>query len=159
MQITNINGKVKRLFRLKQSLSLVCCCLALASCALPKQAVGPYTTETVTLSPAMQKLLEQSDQSINAQNWTQAVAILERALRINPKQAEAWSRMAVVYLGKNQPEQSINMAKRSNSYASRNPTLESYNWLLMSRAYDQLNQPQLAEQALLRSQQLQQDIH
>ena len=159
MQITNINGKVKRLFRLKHTLSMMCCCLALTSCALPTQSVDPYSTQSVTLSPAMQKLLEQSDQSINAQNWTQAVAVLERALRINPKQAEAWSRMAVVYLGKNQPEQSINMAKRSNSYANRNTTLKSYNWLLMSRAYEQLNQSQLAEQALLKSQQLQQDIH
>jgi cytochrome c-type biogenesis protein CcmH/NrfG len=138
---------------------MMCCCLALTSCALPTQSVDPDSTQTVTLSPAMQKLLEQSDQSINAQNWTQAVAVLERALRINPKQAEAWSRMAVVYLGKNQPEQSINMAKRSNSYANRNTALKSYNWLLMSRAYDQLNQSQLAEQALLKSQQLQQDVH
>lgn len=157
MQITNINGKVKRLFRITQSLSLLCCFLALTSCALPTQPTSP-SSGVATLSPAMQNLLEQSDQSINAQNWTQAVAVLERALRINPKQAEAWSRMAVVYLGKSQPEQSINMAKRSNSYASRNTTLKAYNWVLMSRAYNQLNQPQLAEQALLRSQQLQQDV-
>lgn len=127
--------------------------LVITSCAIKKsdQSWDPLSqdskqTETGIhrskpgLSPAISSLIKQADQSIEKQQWSKAISILERALRINTKQAETWTRMAVVYLGQNNPEQALHMAKRSNTYANHDKGLQSYNWLLISRAYRQLNQ-------------------
>ena len=111
------------------------------------------------LSPAITSLLQKADESIDKQQWQQAIASLERALRINGKQAEAWTRLAIVYLGQYNPQQSIHMAKRSNSYSRNNQSLQAYNWLLMSRAYTLMQRQDLAEKAIQRSQQLQQADH
>ena len=108
------------------------------------------------LSPAIASLLQKADQSIEKQQWQQAIASLERALRINGKQAEVWTRLAVVYLGQYNPQQSIHMAKRSNSYSRNNQSLQAYNWLLISRAYTLMQNQYLADEASQKSLQLQQ---
>ena len=108
------------------------------------------------LSPAIASLLQKADQSIEKQQWQQAIASLERALRINGKQAEVWTRLAVVYLGQYNPQQSIHMAKRSNSYSRNNQSLQAYNWLLISRAYTLMQNQHLADEASQKSRQLQQ---
>ncbi|MCW9012928.1 MAG: tetratricopeptide repeat protein [Gammaproteobacteria bacterium] len=111
---------------------------------------------TLKLTPAMAALIQQADEKIDYQQWPEAVVVLERALRINPKQAEAWTRMAVVYLGKLQPEQAIQMARKSNALASSDNALKSYNWTLMSRAYEQLDQTDKASHAAEQSRQYEQ---
>jgi Tfp pilus assembly protein PilF len=107
------------------------------------------------MSPAMAALIQDADESIEQQQWGRALFILERALRVDAKQPEVWTRMAVTYLGKAEPEQALQMARRSNSYARSKPELQSYNWLLISRAYRALDQPQAADSAAAKSQQLQ----
>ena len=108
------------------------------------------------ISPAIGSLLQKADQSIEKQQWQQAISSLERALRINGKQAEIWTRLAVVYLGQYNPQQSIHMAKRSNSYSRNNKSLQAYNWLLISRAYTLMQREDQANDASQKSQQLQQ---
>lgn len=108
------------------------------------------------LSPAIASLLQKADQSIEKQQWQQAISLLERALRINGKQAEVWTRLAVVYLGQYNPQQSIHMAKRSNSYSRNNKSLQAYNWLLISRAYRLMQNQLMADEASQKSLQLQQ---
>ncbi|MDH5766960.1 MAG: hypothetical protein OEZ38_13190, partial [Gammaproteobacteria bacterium] len=99
------------------------------------------------------------DQAIDDQQWQQAVVLLERALRINGKQAETWTRLSMVHLGQYNPQQSIHMAKRSNSYARNNTSLQAYNWLLISRAYTLMQRHEQASEAEMKSQQLQQASH
>lgn len=108
------------------------------------------------LSPAIASLLHKADQAIEEQQWQSAVALLERALRINGKQAEVWTRLSMVHLGQYNPQQSIHMAKRSNSYARDNNSLKAYNWLLISRAYNLMQRPEQAAQAAAKSQQFEQ---
>jgi tetratricopeptide (TPR) repeat protein len=107
------------------------------------------------MSPAMADLIRRADAAIEQQQWPVATGLLERALRINPKQAEAWTRMAVVNLGQQNPQQALQMAKKSNRYARDDDALKAYNWLLMSRAYESLGKAALAEQALATSRSLQ----
>jgi tetratricopeptide (TPR) repeat protein len=87
------------------------------------------------LPAAIKIIIAQADAHINAKQWPKAIAVLERALRINPRQAETWSRMAWVYLFKNEFEQAIHMAKRANGYALQNPKLQAYNQRLIASAY------------------------
>ncbi|MDH5484186.1 MAG: tetratricopeptide repeat protein [Gammaproteobacteria bacterium] len=120
-----------------------------------KQARAGIDRNAAGMSPAMAALIQDADESIEQQQWGRALFILERALRVDAKQPEVWTRMAVTYLGKQEPQQALQMARRSNSYARSKPELQSYNWLLISRAYTALDQPQAAEKAAAKSQQLQ----
>lgn len=120
-----------------------------------KQARAGIDRNAAGMSPAMAALIQDADESIEQQQWGRALFILERALRVDAKQSEVWTRMAVTYLGKQEPQQALQMARRSNSYARSKPELQSYNWLLISRAYTALDQPQAAEKAAAKSQQLQ----
>jgi hypothetical protein len=143
----------------------------LASCAIQqtkqswdplqqKQATNVGIQRSITvLSPAMAALIKQADSKIEQKQWPFAISIIERALRINSKQAEAWTRMSIAYLGLHNPEQAIHMAKRSNTYAGKNKELKSYNWLLMSRAYKKLNKLDAAESAAFKSKKYLQEIN
>ena len=168
MQIAIISGPAERLVRLGNLIVLIGLVFFLTSCAItpssdnwdPVRPAGEspkvgLDLSTSAMSAAMAALIDQADQAIEKQQWSQAATTLERALRINPKQAEAWTRMAVVNLGKNNPQQCIHMAKKSNRHAKNNPDLLAYNWLLISRAYQQMGRVEQAEAALTKSNQLQ----
>ena len=109
------------------------------------------------LPAAIMSLINQADRYIDLRQWPKAIAVLERALRINKRQPETWTRMAVAYQGKNELEQTIQMAKRSNSYAAQNANLKAYNWQLISNAYLKLNKLEQAQSAAHKSQQLQEN--
>ncbi|MFW2374758.1 MAG: hypothetical protein ACN4GM_16665 [Gammaproteobacteria bacterium] len=166
MQITINTGLVEKYFRLGfVSLAL----LALISCSTGSQqprwdplgetAVDPTGLDRSLneISPAVQRLIQQADQAIDNQDWLNAIATLERALRINPKQAETWSRLSVANYGNQQYQQAIQMARRSNSHIMNNNELKAYNWLMMARAYEQLGDMEQSTQAAATSQQLQQE--
>lgn len=108
------------------------------------------------LSPAVQRLIQQADLAIANNDWVNAISTLERALRINPKQAETWSRLSVANYGKQQYQQAIQMARRSNSHILNNNELKAYNWLMIARSYEQLGDMVQSRQATLTSQQLKQ---
>ena len=181
MHITIISGPIEGTLQLinpsiKFALFMLSI-LALAACAPPKTddswdplrsaeadagtagetpAAGDtgMARSTTQLSPAMADLISRADAAIDQQRWPDASALLERALRVNPKQAEAWTRMAVVKLGTGNPEQSIQMARKSNRHARDSRSLMAYNWLLISRAHEQLGQSAQAQTALQKSRQL-----
>jgi hypothetical protein len=64
---------------------------------------------------------------------------LERVLRIKPSYAPAWSRLSWLALQMNLPKRSVQMAKRSNSFAFSNPDLQSLNWSFIRAASQSLN--------------------
>lgn len=160
---------LRKVIQLKFQGVLFALCLLLVACSSPLEKTwDPLQNEAVArpsetgidrnatgMTPAMASLIQDADESIEQQQWARALFILERALRVNAKQPEVWTRMAVVYLGKDDPQQALQMARRSNSYARGKTELQSYNWLLISRAYTALDQPQAADDAAARSQQLQ----
>lgn len=106
-----------------------------------------------TESPALTSLLNQADMAIEQQQWAEALSSLERAQRIDSKQSAIWTRLSIVYLAKQDPEQAIQMAKKSNSHAQNDKSVLAYNWLLISRAYLQMNQIDQAKAATQQSQQ------
>jgi len=106
------------------------------------------------LPAAIKSLIIQADRHIDLRQWPKAITVLERALRINKRQAETWTRMAIAYQGQNEHEQAIQMAKRSNSYAAQNTDLKVYNWQLISNAYLKLNKLEQAQSAAHKSHKL-----
>ena len=76
---------------------------------------------------AINVLLDEADALMDNQAYNAAADKLERALRIKPEYAPAWSRLSWLALQTNSPKRSVQMAKRSNSFAQANPELQSLN--------------------------------
>jgi len=88
---------------------------------------------------AINVLLDEADMLIENHAYNAAADKLERALRIKPEYAPAWSRLSWLALQMNSPSRSVQMAKRSNSFAFSDPELQSLNWSFIRTASEQLN--------------------
>ncbi|NOQ68563.1 MAG: hypothetical protein GQ573_00400 [Gammaproteobacteria bacterium] len=88
---------------------------------------------------AINVLLDEADVLIANQSINAAADKLERILRIKPDYAPAWSRLSWLALQTNSPKRSVQMAKRSNSFAQSNTELQSLNWSFIRTASQQLN--------------------
>jgi hypothetical protein len=84
--------------------------------------------------PAVEDLVKQADEQIAMNNWDVASEKLERALRISPDYAPAWSRLSHIALSNDDPTRAIQMAKRSNSYAGNSVDLKLLNWEFIREA-------------------------
>ncbi len=126
--------------------------ILLVSCASP----GRQTGDSIVDQPANYKyaawrlnasgefeainvLLDEADLLIANQSVNAAADKLERILRIKPDYAPAWSRLSWLALQTNSPERSVQMAKRSNSFAQSNLELQSLNWSFIRAASQLLN--------------------
>ena len=89
--------------------------------------------------PAVDDLVTQADGQIAASNWDLASEKLERALRISPDYAPAWSRLSQIALYKDDPQRAIQMAKRSNSHAGNSVDLKLLNWQFIRQASEMLD--------------------
>ncbi len=88
---------------------------------------------------AINVLLDEADVLIENSAFDAAVDKLERVLRIKPEYAPAWSRLSWLALQMNSPKRSVQMAKRSNSFAFSDPELQSLNWSFIRAASETLN--------------------
>jgi len=87
------------------------------------------------MSPAAQGLLASAQQQLKSSNWEGAANYLERALRIEPRNAVLWERLATVRYEQREWKQAIQLAAKSNTLAGANKTLRRQNWYLMANAY------------------------
>ena len=117
--------------------------------ATEQRQVRPYSTPSAKLptarppaevaparetSPAVLALLSEADRQLAAGQLDNVATTLERAIRIKPKSAELWHKMARVRLQQNQPGQAENLAKRSNVLAKGERDITRRNWALIAEA-------------------------
>jgi len=88
---------------------------------------------------AINLLLDEADMLIENQAYNEAADKIERILRIKPEYAPAWSRLSWLALQMNSPGRSVQMAKRSNSFAFSDPELQALNWSFIRDASMELN--------------------
>lgn len=125
---------------------LVCVCLLLVNilnvsgCSTSqlttsssKNSILPVS-DSAQLPQAIKQLLQQADDQYHQGLYKETLATLERAIRIKPRHAEIWSRMALVYLQQQKFQQAEQHAKRSNSYIKSNSSLENFNNDLIRKA-------------------------
>jgi len=79
-------------------------------------------------------LLEDADARIESGDHASAAATLERALRLEPKNAMLWYRLGLIRLKQKNWQQAINSAKKSNSLSAGDYELQTENWKLISDA-------------------------
>jgi Flp pilus assembly protein TadD len=101
-------------------------------------ATQTWTGASYNALPAVDDLMIQADSQIAASNWDLAEEKLERALRISPDYAPAWSRLSQIALYRNEPQRAIQMAKRSNSHAGNSADLKLLNWQFIRQASELL---------------------
>jgi predicted Zn-dependent protease len=118
---------------------------SLAGCAVAprsgEQAVGPSQDTSsgrknpaLPANPAVVALLDSADAKEQAGNLEQAGVALERALRLEPRNAMLWHRLARVRLKQGQLQAAVDMAAKSNSLAGENADLQAWNWAVIAEA-------------------------
>lgn len=92
-------------------------------------------------SPVVRDLLASAQTQRNQGEDDAAANFLERALRIEPRNALLWSRLADVRFSLKDYQQATQLAAKSNTLAGSDLHLRRQNWYLMANAYAALGDP------------------
>lgn len=95
--------------------------------------VLPRNAEEVS-GQAVLSLLNQARVERDRGRAEQAMAALERAQRLEPRNPFIWQQLAATHLAQNRLLEAENMAQRSNSLARGNPYIEIENWRTIAAA-------------------------
>lgn len=97
--------------------------------AMPAEKVQP-----TQLSPVAIAMISDADRSAGAGNLDSAAAVLERGLRIEPRNATLIYKLAEVRLKQSKPQQAEDLAKKSALLAGSDNALKKRCWLLIAEA-------------------------
>lgn len=111
----------------------------------PLQDTAPLSGEPIELSPvqprpaprsspAVVALLDEAERSSKSGNLEGAVATVERALRIEPRNPHLVYRLAELRLQQGKPRLAEDLAKKSALLSAGNPALKKRCWLLIAEA-------------------------
>lgn len=103
--------------------------------------------------PAVTSLYRKAEQRAEAGDHASATALLERALRIEPRNPFVWTALAEQHQAAGHHAQADNAASRANGFARGNPFLEARNWRVISAARRDRGDAQGAEMAHERAEQ------
>jgi Tfp pilus assembly protein PilF len=102
-------------------------------------------------NPAAVQLTEEAARAEHAGDLDQAAVLLERALRIQPRDPQIMQQMAEVQLQKQDYEQALNFAVRSFDIGPRVGEICARNWRTISVAREYLKDRNGAQEAELRA--------
>ena len=86
------------------------------------------------LSPAVGALASAANQSSQSGNVESATATIERAIRIEPRNATLYYKLALLRLKQSKPRLAEDLAKKAALLASNDPQLKKHSWILVARA-------------------------
>ena len=101
--------------------------------------VGEGASTAPRSGSAVVALLDNAGQQTRSGNLDAAAAALERALRLEPRNPEVWSRLAGIRLQQGQFDQAINLASKSNSLSGNTTTLVARNNRIIAQAKQQMD--------------------
>jgi len=114
----------------------------------PAPPVPAVPEEPAPTAPAALALAAQSEQAVAAGDLRLAGLHLERALRIAPRDAGLWNRLAQVRLQQGEYEQAERMAERSLQLGSADRGLALANWRIIAAAREGIGDAEGARRAL-----------
>ncbi|MFZ4504648.1 MAG: hypothetical protein ACOYM1_11945 [Methylovulum sp.] len=88
----------------------------------------------VPLSPAVNALVLAANQNTEHGHLQNATATIERAIRIEPRNATLYYKLALLRLQEARPRLAEDLAKKSAILASNDTRLKKHSWLLIARA-------------------------
>lgn len=89
---------------------------------------------TVPLSPVVTALVSAANQNSNAGDLDSAATSIERAIRIEPRNATLFYKLALLRLKQSKPNLAEDLAKKSALLAATDNTLKKHCWLLIAHA-------------------------
>ena len=125
----------------------------ISGCAMAPPASHPPTSSEQAESGegqannAVVALLDDAKAREQAGAYEQAAAVLERALRLEPRNAMLWHRLARLRLKQGQWRNAADLAAKSNSLAGGDGELQSWNWAVIAEARQGLGDDKGAEAA------------
>lgn len=122
--------------------------LALAGCTTVQKPpdsrtkVPPSTPEsarfnesaTLKAGPGALAMLEKAEAYVQMRRFDLAITTLERALRMEPRNAWIWNRLAVAHLEERNRQQAVHLATKSNALISADHPLRPLNNTIIARA-------------------------
>ena len=117
--------------------------LSLAACVSEPRRDGfsPDGEETSSViapdrdtSAAVLELLGRARQASKSGQLHRAESLLERAIRIEPRNPVLWHYMAKVHLYRGRLDKAEGLAAKSNSLSGKNPALTADNWRIIAHA-------------------------
>ncbi|MBI3775308.1 MAG: tetratricopeptide repeat protein [Gammaproteobacteria bacterium] len=93
-----------------------------------------YSDAQTTTHPAVLALLSEATRQENGGDLEVAAAKLERALRIEPRNAVLWHHLATVRLRQGQAQLAVSLAQKSNSFAAHDSELVERNQRIIEQA-------------------------
>ncbi|MBU0620749.1 MAG: tetratricopeptide repeat protein [Gammaproteobacteria bacterium] len=96
--------------------------------------VEPEPRPVMSVNRAVVALLDRAQLDSAAGKREAAGASLERALRIEPRNAWLWNELARLRLAQGQYAQAVSLAKKSISFAGGEPQLLAANWRVIGKA-------------------------
>ena len=103
---------------------------------------------------AVVALLDSADKYVKSNQLDKAGAALERALRIEPRNAGIWHDLAQIRLHRGEYQQAESLASKSNNLAAGNRSLQARNWKLIAVARKSTGNSAGAEEAEAQATQL-----
>lgn len=99
------------------------------------KSIPPRTPSTEKpLSPAVLALVTEADRNGKSGDLESAVATLERALRISPRNPRLTYKLAKLRLKQSKPRLAEDLAKKAALLSGKNRQLKKQSWLLISEA-------------------------
>jgi Tfp pilus assembly protein PilF len=92
----------------------------IAACSLQEPPANRYQSDVEVSQLEAQPVAELHKQALaalDARQYQQAIDYLQRAIRIQPRNAWSWHYLAQTYWREGQPEHCLEMIERSSSYA------------------------------------------
>lgn len=118
--------------------------------------LGLFAPQGINAEPsnntAVAALLKESRDEYVQQRYEQAAALLERALRIEPRNSILWHDLAGVRLEQEEWRKAMSLAARSNEFASDNKWLRIRNWTIIALACKGLKDNNCVKDAQSRAQ-------
>jgi len=98
-------------------------------------------------APPTADLLDKAEQALVGGDYSRAELQVERALRIEPRNGQAWHLMARIRYGQINYGQTVQFCLKSNTLAGNDHSLRRQNWMLLEKAYTKLGDTTKAKEA------------
>lgn len=112
---------------------------------------GTASAEEASSEAAARDLLLKAKAAFDEKKYDQAATVLERAVRIVPKNAALWHNLAGVNLMQGDAQKAASLAAKSNSYAGSDKWLRIRNWTLIALACKELGDMECSREAKSRA--------
>jgi len=101
---------------------------------VPSEPSSKLITPSPRTSPAVVDLLNQASVASRGGDLPRASVLLERAVRIEPRNPALWSYLAKLRLHQGRMQEAIGLAAKSNALAGSDNKLKAANWRIIAHA-------------------------